>query len=102
MSIVKSWFTQTVEGVTGINCDNCKAKIEMMFPDNHNLQGRNMLTVRVQGGYGEYMDGSGEIQLCGDCADLLRKIFPLFDKVISNSFIGGPDWRVDDENLNTP
>jgi len=87
-------ITKEVSVIDEIACDNCETKIVPMYEDIDRPQGKNMLNVVLHGGYGEYIDGCSRVHLCKQCADQLKTAFPLFKKVLENTAIGFPDWRV--------
>lgn len=86
---------EPTEVVESFVCDNCNAAIPPVFDHMPYKchQGVNMLTVTLAGGYGEYVDGASSVDLCPDCAAILRQAFPLFDKVLDRTAVGMPDWR---------
>lgn len=85
MAVKKGSVPRDVSVVIEITCDNCGGDIPLMFPENGNHQGRGMLTVDFNGGYGEFIDGHATADLCHDCAILLQKAFPALKKIMDNA-----------------
>jgi hypothetical protein len=73
--------------VSRIECDSCGKSIPMMFANHLAIvsgepQGVDMLTLTVSGGYGEYIDGKGEVYICGTCALQLEGKNPIISKAL--------------------
>lgn len=80
-------ITAETDVIEALFCDTCGTKIPFVFenPEKQYAQGLGMLTINICGGYGEFLDGSGTVQLCKDCAAAALKALPVLKLAYDNS-----------------